>query len=130
MLAGLAELLQRAARDDLPRYEFTTPLLATLEGLAEPALVRPNGKEADDEHPKRDSEDETYEECVHDRRPLPPFRGGTNLLNRFISNCCAMFFRAASVKQTPDARPVFHVRLLTKRYPRNVSPTFRRNRWP
>jgi hypothetical protein len=93
VLTVLVELLKRAARDHLARDEPTTPLLAALEGLAEPALVRTNGKEADDEHPERDTEDETYEECVHDRRPLPPFRGGTNLLNRFISNCRAMFLR-------------------------------------
>ena len=55
MLTGFAELLQRAARDHLARDELTTPLPATLEGLAEPALVRPNGKEADDEHPERDT---------------------------------------------------------------------------
>src|SRR6185503_8955645 len=71
-LAGLAQLLQRAARDNLARDELTTPLLATLEGLAEPALVRTNGEETNDEHPERDTEDETDQESVHDRRPFPP----------------------------------------------------------
>ena len=64
-LAGLAELLQRAARDHLARDELATPLFATLEGLAEAALVRTNGEETDDEHPERDTEDQTYEESVH-----------------------------------------------------------------
>jgi hypothetical protein len=72
VLAGLAELLQRAACDDLPRDELATPLFATLEGLAEPALVRTNGEKTDDEHPERDTEDETDEESIHDRRPFPP----------------------------------------------------------
>jgi hypothetical protein len=59
----------------LPGDELATPLLATLECLAEPALVGPDGEEADDDHPERDTDHQSYKKRVHDRRPFPPLSG-------------------------------------------------------
>src|SRR5438093_7644939 len=97
--------------------ELATPLLAALESPAESALVRPYGEETDDDHPKRDTEDKTREERVHDRRPFPPRWGRSPLLNRRHKQLLCHVFHAASSAHAADARRSSTLAPLTKPIP-------------
>src|SRR5713226_6447162 len=69
-LAGLAHLIERAPRHDLPSNELAPPGLPPLHRCGEPAVIRADRKEADDHDAEGDTDEETDDEGIHISRVL------------------------------------------------------------